>query len=64
MTRVVPEPGFDMAEAAVIAGVHRTYIYALANENKLPTFKSVTGKRKVSRVDLQMLMRDRENQKK
>jgi hypothetical protein len=30
MAEVVPEPGFDMAEAAAIIGVHRTHAYQLA----------------------------------
>lgn len=63
MAEVLPEPGFDMAEAAAIAGLNRTYLYYLASENKLPTFKGKTGKTKVSRFDLQMFMRDRERER-
>lgn len=60
MAELVPEPGFDMVEAAAIAGLDRTYLYQLAKERKLRTYVGLTGKRKVSRTELEIFVRNRE----
>ena len=63
MTAVaLPEPGFSMAEVSKLTGLHGKYVYELARKGKLKTFCGKDGQMKVSRVELQIFLREREQQ--
>ena len=65
MTAVVlPEPGYGMAEVSKLTGYHGKYVYELARNGKLNTYVGEDGKLKVSRVELEIFLRDREQQSK
>ena len=59
---VLPEPGYGMAEVAELTGYHGKYVYELAREGKLRTFLGEDGKMKVSRVELEIFLRSREEE--
>ena len=59
MTAVVlPEPGYGMAEVAELTGYHGKYVYELASKGELKTYRGIDGRLKVSRVDLEIFLRE------
>jgi hypothetical protein len=61
---VLPEPGYGMAEVSKLTGYHGKYVYELARNGKLKTFRSEDGKLKVSRVELEIFLRSRDDNEK
>lgn len=59
-TEVLPEPGFSMAEVSRLTGYHGKYVYELARKGRLKTFTGEDGRMKVSRVELEIFLRSRE----
>ena len=60
MAVVLPEAGYGMAEVAELTGFHGKYVYELARKGELRTYRGIDGKLKVSRMALELFLRERE----
>ena len=57
---VVPEAGFGLREASVIAQTPRSTFYEQVKKKGVPLYEGLDGRLKVSRVELEIFLRSKE----
>ena len=60
---VLPEAGFGLREACLIAGMPRSTFYEHVRAKDVPLYKGLDGRLKIRRDDLLLFLRDLEASK-
>jgi predicted HTH domain antitoxin len=59
---VVPEAGFGLKEASVIAGMPRSTFYEQVRKKRVPLYEGLDGRLKISRDELLLFICEREQE--